>query len=373
MKARDVVIFLISVAIIFGALKGAGVMKDSKKPQDRNDVVASVKTVGTIKAHNTDVQSTIPVTGKLVAEDRLEVYAEVTGMLRTQGKAFKEGNSFSKGEVLLSIDDSEFRMSILSQKSALLNSFTQLLPDIKIDYPESFEKWNSYLKDFTIEGALPALPEISNEKEKYFLASRNIFGQYYNIKSLEEKLGKYTIRAPFSGVVVESNVDPGTNIRVGQKLGEFIAPSSYEVEVAVSLKDIDLISLGDVVELSSPDVAGSWSGKIKRVSKKIDDATQTVRVFVSVNGSGLKEGMYLSGKIESEMIAEAMEIERKLLVDGRAVFLVDKGALKLHDVDVVKYGTGTVIVKGLPEGADLLGATLTGAYDGMPVLKAGSK
>lgn len=373
MKARDVIIGLISLAIIAGALIGAGIMEKLKKPQARNTMSASVKTVSTIKVHNTEVQSTIPVTGKLVAEDRVEVFAEVNGTLKTQSKAFKEGNNFSKGEVLLQIDDTEFRMNILSQKSTLLNSFTQLLPDIKIDYPESFDKWNAYLKDFTIEGALLALPEISNEKEKYFLASRNIFGQYYSIKSLEETLSKYTLRAPFNGVVVESTIDPGTNVRVGQKLGEFISPSSYELEVAVSLKDIDLLKTGDVVELTSPDVAGKWNGKIKRVSKKIDDATQTVRVFVAVSANGLKEGMYLSGEIESDLIEDAMEIERKLLIDGEAVFLVDDGALRLTDVEVMKYGTGTVTVKGLPEGADLLATSLIGAYNGMPVSKADLK
>lgn len=373
MKARDVIIFLISAAIIVVSLISAGVLKNSKKPQNRNEVTASVKTVATLKVRNSDVQTTIPVTGKLVAEDRVEVYAEVNGGLKPQGKAFKEGNTFSKGDVLLRMDDTEFRMNILSQKSSLLNSFTQLLPDIKIDFPESFEKWNSYLKDFTIEGALPALPEISNEKEKYFLASRNIFGQYYSIKSLEETLSKYTIRAPFNGVVVQSTIDPGTNVRVGQKLGEFISPSSYELEVAVNLKDIDLLKVGDVVELTSPDVAGKWNGKIKRISKKLDDATQTVRVFVAVSGNGLKEGMYLAGEIESDVIADAMEIDRKLLIDGEAVFIVNDGALSLRNVEVVKYGAGTVIVKGLPEGADLLGSTLVGAYSGMPVSKADQK
>lgn len=373
MKARQLILALIGLAIVYGAYMGSKAMVRSKKPQARKEAPASVKTVSTFKVANGDVQSTIPITGKLVAENRTELYAEVAGMLKTQSKVFKEGNSFKKGEVLLRIDDSEYRMSILSQKSALLNTFTQLLPDLKIDFPNSFEKWNNYLKDFSIEGALPALPEVTDEKEKFYLASRNIFGQYYNIKSMEERLSKYVIKAPFDGVVVTSQIDPGTNVRVGQSLGEFIDPTTYELEAAVGLKDIELISTGDVVILNSPDVAGEWTGKIKRVSNKIDDATQTVRVFVSVTGKGLKEGMYLTGSIESELVPEAMEIDRKLLVTSSEVYIVDDGALRLKTVEVIKFGTGTAIVKGLPEGADLLDGTIVGAYSGMPVRKAGAK
>lgn len=373
MKARQIILLIISIAIVFGSVKIAQTLVSSKKPQDKNEAPTSVKTVNTFTASNGEVQSTIPVTGKLVAEKKIELYAEVSGMLQSQNKAFKEGNTFGKGEVLLSIDDSEFRLSILSQKSALLNSFTQLLPDLRIDFPDSYEKWNNYLKGYKIEGPLPALPELADEKEKYFLAARNIFGQYYNIKSLEEKLDKYTISAPFDGVVTESLIDAGTSIRIGQKLGEFIAPSTYELEVAVNLKDIELLNIGDQVELRSADVAGSWQGRIKRISKKIDGATQTVRVFVGVTGSGLKEGMYLAGSIESEVVKNAMELERKLITENSEVFVVKDGALQLQPVEVIKYGTGTAIVTGLPAGAEIVTSTLVGAYAGMPVRKIESK
>lgn len=372
MRARQIILFIISLIILAGAYGAQKALMGAKKPQPRQEAGSSTKLVNTVKVVNGDVQSVIAVTGKLVAERRMELFAEVTGTLLSQQKVFKEGNTFAKGDILLRIDASEFRMSIVSQKSALLNSFTQLLPDLRLDFPDSYEKWTSYLKNFDIEGSLQSLPEITDEKEKYFLASRNILGQYYNIKSQEERLSKYSIKAAFDGIVTQSMIDPGTTVRAGQKLGEFIDPDTYELEVAVPLKDVGMLSLGDEVALISPDVLGSWNGKVKRISKKIDEATQTVRVFVGVSGQGLREGMYLAGKVESELIPNAMQIARKLLIDGK-VYLVTKDGLQQHKVEVVKYGEGTAIVQGLPDGADLLVDNLIGAYNGMPVQKIVSK
>src|SRR5690606_1740261 len=53
------------------------------------------------------VSTAMNLTGRLISEDRLDVYAEVTGRLMTMGKQFKEGARFNRGEVLLRLDNSD--------------------------------------------------------------------------------------------------------------------------------------------------------------------------------------------------------------------------------------------------------------------------
>ena len=57
--------------------------------------------------------------------------------------------------------------------------------------------------------------------------------QYYSIKNIEKRLSKYNITAPFNGVLTEALVTKGTLIRPGQKLGEFIDTSVFEIELAI--------------------------------------------------------------------------------------------------------------------------------------------
>lgn len=364
MNIRSIVIGLLVLAVGIG---GFALLKSKKKPPERLNSVAAIKTVATVPVKNGTVSTSIPVTGKLVAADKIEIYAEVTGIFQSQAKDFKEGIRFSAGETLLKLDDSEFRLNLISQKSTLLNNLTQLLPDLKIDFPQSYPQWEEYLSKVNIQQSLPDLPKPQSDKERYYLTSRNIYSLFYSIRSLEEKLGKYIIRAPFSGVVAEALVNQGTNVSPGQKLGEFINPNHYELEAAVSLKEINFIKVGDEVNLTSPDITGNWKGKVKRISDRIDPATQSVRIFISVSGEHLKEGMYLAGTIGSGQVPNAMEISRKLLVDDNKVFLVNDTVLAMIPVTVVKYNESTAVVQGLPEGATLMNEMVVGAYAGMPV------
>lgn len=367
MQTRQTVITVIAVLVVLGAFGINYALTNAKKAPERVSGEKSVKTVWSFKVHNDTVPTFVRVTGKLTAAEKIDLYAEVNGKLLQQRKAFKEGNRFAQGDVLLQIDSRDFGMNLKAQKSSFLSTLTQILPDIKLDYPANYPAWQKYLDEFDIEDGMGELPEPSSAKEKYFLAGRNIYGLYYNLKSLEETYKKYTIRAPFNGVVTQSQIDAGTNVRAGQPLGTFINTDSYELETSISVKDLKFVQVGDQVALSSSDFPSHWTGKVKRISDKIDPATQTVRIFVGVSGSDLKDGMYLNGDITSDMIAGAAVIPRKLLVGDTAIYVIEDTLLKLMPITVVRYDQGNAIITGLQNGDELLQDMLPGAYNGMPV------
>ena len=148
----------------------------------------------------------ITLSGTLKSYNSVDLYAEVTGVAQSSKTEFREGAKFKKGDVLLKIDDTEYKNSVYAQKSAFMNTLTLLIPDLKYDFPESATKWENYLNSFEIRKSLKSLPEVSNEKEKYYITSKNIYNQYYTIKSQEARLAKYTIKAPFDGVISKSSI-----------------------------------------------------------------------------------------------------------------------------------------------------------------------
>jgi RND family efflux transporter MFP subunit len=251
----------------------------------------------------------------------------------------------------------------------VLNLVTQILPDIKIDYKESAGDWLAYVENFDLESPLPPLPQPRNVQEKFFFASRNVYNYYYTIKSQEARLEKYVIRAPFSGIVTESAINPGTLVRTGQKLGELINTQSYEMEISVSLRDAGFVQIGDIVTLASVDVAGEWKGRVVRISDKIDPNTQTLKAFLLVSGKGLKEGMYLSGQLNTRRVSNAVEIPRKLLINEGEIYVVSDSVLALHSVEVVRFNEETAIITGLTDGVEIVDELLVGAYRGMKVKK----
>jgi len=358
---------LLIVVAVFASMQ---IFKSSKGPRRGRPGGAKASTIKLVKTSvvkNQEVSSVVAVTGKLEAKNKIEIFAEVSGVMQSGSKEFKEGNYFQQGEVLVKLDDTEARLDLLAQKSNVLNQVTQILPEIKIDYNESASEWISYVENFDINAPLPALPEPNNEQEKYFFAAQNVYNLYYSIKSAESRLAKYTIRAPYSGILTEATINPGTLVRTGQKLGEFINPNVYEMEVAVSLKESDFVKLGDEVMLQSADILGDWKGKVIRIGNKIDPNTQTLKAYLQVTGKGLKEGMYLKGNINADVINDALEIPRKLLVNERELYVVQDSLLVSKAVEIVKMNDETAIVRGLSDGTHIISETVAGAYDGMKV------
>lgn len=373
MNFRKISIVLALLVLVFAIIASQFLGKKTKaketvaKNKTTNTKENKIREVSVRIANNTTITAPIAMTGKLIAPDKVEIFAEVQGKLLTGHTRFKEGNFFRQGALLIHIDDEEAHFNLLSQKSTLLNAITQMMPDMKLDYPEAYVRWQKYLNEFDVSKPLQKLPEPVTEKDKYYVITRTIFNQYYTIKGLETRLQKYLIYAPFSGVVSESNINPGTLVRPGQKLGEFINSRTFELEASVSLKDIDFLKLNDKVALYSEDIKGKWLGSIQRISDKMDAKTQTVKVFIEVNGKQLREGMFLKGTVEANQIKNAISVPRKLLIEGSEIFTVHQGKLLQTPVKIVRYAGNNAIVQGIENNTKLLNEASAEFYQGMKV------
>ena len=360
------------LSIAFGILLLAGAFLISKnfidnknKPKPKFEKM--VKTVFVNEVKNLEIPIVITTSGNLNAKHKIQIYSEAQGVLKPSVKEFKAGTSYRKGELVLSINSDEFYANLQSQKSNFYNSITGIMPDIRFDYPEEYDKWLSYLNSFDINKTTPKLPEMNSEKEKYFISGRGINTAYYNVKNLEVKLGKYNLRAPYKGVLTEALVTPGTLVRVGQKLGEFIDPSVYEMEVSVNASFADLLKKGNVVKLHNLEKTKEYEGEVIRINGKVDMKSQTIKAYIQVSHEDLKEGMYLEANLNARSEANAIEISRKFLIDNEKIFVVRDSVLDLIDVNPVYFSSENVVIKGVEDGTTILSKTVPGAYDGMKV------
>ncbi len=326
-----------------------------------------VKTVFVDTVQNGKVSIVVPANGNLMAKQRVELYAEVQGVFTSGSKLYRAGQVYNKGETIISIDASEYAASVQSAKSTLYNLITSIMPDLRLDYPEIFSKWQDYLNGFDIKKSTPSLPEMTSEKEKYFISGRGILTNYYNIKNLEQRLSKYRISAPFKGVLAEALVTEGTLIRAGQKLGEFINTEVYELEVAVSKTYSDLLKVGETVELSNLNRTKKYTGKVARINGRVDQASQTIKAFIEVKDEGLREGMYLEANLNAKEESDAIEVDRGLLLENDKIFVVRDSILDLIDVKPVYFSNKKVVLKDVPDGLTIVSKPVVGAYAGMLV------
>lgn len=350
---RKIISVVLGVVLLAGAIFTAKYLIDNKK-QAKPKFDKIVKTVFVEEVENKEIPIVITASGNLVAKNRIDLYAEVQGVLKPSVKEFKAGTRYGRGEAVIKINSDEFYANLQSQKSNFYNSLTAIMPDIRLDYPNEYKKWQSYLTGFNINKPMPALPKMNSEKERYFISGRGINTSYYNVKNLEVKLGKYILKAPYNGVLTEALVTPGTLVRVGQKLGEFIDPSVYEMEVSVNAEFSDLLKVGNTVTLNNLEKTKEYTGKVIRINGKVDTASQTVKAFIQLSHADLKEGMYLEANLTAKKEPNAIEVSRKLLVNNKQLFVIENSKLKLIEVDPVYFSAESAVIKGVEDGILLL-------------------
>lgn len=363
---RKIILSVLGVLVIVGAIFGAKAIVDSKT-QRRPRVEKVVKTVFTEVVRNSNVPIIVPANGNLTAKNRMELYSEVQGVFTRGNKLFRAGQTYRSGETVIRIDASEYRASVQSAKSNLYNQLTSIMPDLRLDYPTIYPKWQAYLTGFDLEKNTPKLPELTTEKEKFFISGRGILTSYYNVKNLEQRLAKYRISAPFNGVLTETLVTEGTLVRAGQKLGEFINTDTYELEVSISKTYSDLLKIGKTVELLDLDKTKKYRGTVTRINGKVDLASQSIKAYIEVQDKDLREGMYLEASLNAQEIPDAIAVDRNLLLENNQIFIVKDSILDKIDVNPVYFSNKKVVLKDVPNDLTIVSKPVVGAYTGMLV------
>jgi multidrug efflux pump subunit AcrA (membrane-fusion protein) len=363
---RKWILFILGFVVIALSFQLSKKIANSNPPP-RRQAEKVVKNVFTKEVINGSYNVQIPSNGVLEAYQRIKITSRVQGLMQTINPLFKSGQSYRKGQILVQIASSEFNSNVIAQRASLYNLITSVIPDLQLDFPQAYQSWKTYLKEFDVEKATPPLPDM-DEDVRLFISGRGIISSYYSLQNLEKSLTFYTIRAPFDGVLVAANVTEGSLIRPGQELGDFIAPDHYELKVALPKSYVEKIDVGATVELKSIDTQKKYTGTVSRINAKVNTETQSVEVFIRVSSSELKEGVYLEALIGALEFNDVVALDRGLLNGDQELYLVEDDKLVLKKVEVAHFTDSHAVVRGLKDGVVVIAQPIIGAYQGMEVI-----
>ncbi len=355
-----ILVFAVALNKFFGSQKEE---KQMKKPP------VAKKYVTTVPVKYENVKTHVTAYGRVQTAQSLDLLSEVAGRMYEGSVRLKEGQAFKKGTLLFKIDDQEASLNLKASKSNFLRDLAAILPDVKIDYSESYKKWEAYFNIIDIDTQLPDLPEITADKEKTFFATKGIFSTYYSIKSAEERLRKYRYYAPFNGSITEVNQESGAFINPGTKIGTIIRTGLHELKVSVETKDIPWVQLGSDVEIYSEETQQSWTGEVARISDFVNPNTQSVDVFISIKPGEQKiyDGQFIQAAIPARTVQDGLIMPRNALYNTNEVYVVEDTLLKVKQVFVHRTMNEKVVVSGLKSGENLVIEPLINAHNNMVV------
>ncbi len=315
-----------------------------------------------------DISTSIRQTGRVVSQNKIDLTTEVRGKILKGKIDLKKGEKFKKGDVLLKIFNSDAVLALKARKSRFLNSLSNLLPDFKIDFPESYTTWYDFFENININKTLSGLPKISSGKQKIFLASRNILSDYYTIKSEEVRLSKYVIYAPFSGSITDVYAQVGSVANPGARIATLIKTEKLELEIPTEPENSELIHIGDKVKIYRNNQSQICSGIVIRKAGFVDEKTQSIPIFVNIEEeTDVFQGQYMTAEFSDIIIKNADLINRNAVFNHNEIYIVKDGKLQKKIINIVKVNENTYIYNGLDENEIIVREPLINVDENMKV------
>jgi multidrug efflux pump subunit AcrA (membrane-fusion protein) len=362
-----VIAFVFIVGMSYGIMKFLIAQKEEPPVRQASNIKRYVTTERVVYS---TLLSPIEESGRLNSFAEFDVVAEASGKILPGKVSLKKGAAFRKGELLFSIYSDEAVLSLRARKSQFMNSLANILPDIRIDYPEYESDFMKFFNTIDLSKDLPDLPLPENGKLKIFLASRSILSDYYAIQKDELQLSRYNIFAPFNGSFSEVYMEAGAYTNAGGKVARAIQTDKLELEIPVKRDDAKWIKIGSEVPVFRSDDALGWKGRVIRKGEFIGADTQTQTVYIQVENpanKALMNGEYLVAKFPGYPIENAMEIPRKSVFNYNEVYVVVNDRLEKRTIDIIKVNEKSLIFRGVEEDALLVTQALINVQEGVMV------
>jgi len=369
---------LIPVMVLVGSVFAAKTILENRPEPRKRPQFPSVQAVEATKLAKSNYPVAIRSQGTIQPTLSSTLVAEVTGTIVELTDVFVVGGSFSKGDVLLQIDQRDYQIALTQAEASLAQSVAALQEEVARGQLAKSE-WESLRRGKKASAFTLRLPQLAAAR-----ANRDAAVAMVDRARLD--LERTEFIAPYDGHVLEKEVDRGQFVSRGARLGQIYDTTSVDVRLPLSNRQLTYLDIptSDNVPLSvmpnielTADVGGvkqSWTGKVVR-AEGVDTNTQQLNVIArvqnpfSVGKPPLRIGQYVEANIAGRLLEDVFVLPRAALREGREVLLVnDKSELERRDVVVAWADEQTVAISdGLEAGAVLVTTPLSTVTNGTPV------
>ena len=372
--------------VIFGLcilIVGAGVfaavrfIQTRPKPPQRQPAPISplVETMAVQTGPETVV---IQVLGTVVPSRQTHVRAEVAGVVRDVAAGFMPGATVTAGAPLLNLEAEDFRLDVAARQADLDSAKAAL--DLELGYQKvARHEWELLQKDGqAVEDAALALrrPQLAQAQAKVRQAETAL-----NQARLD--LSRTTVKAPFTALVLEKEVEKGSRVSVTDTLATLVDVREYWVEATIPVDRLPWVTLpakdrsGSMVRVRSQASGAEREGRILRLRGDLEEQGRLARIIVSLprpletEPAPILLGEYVRLDIEGRRLDGVTSLPRAALRENDTVWVARNATLDIRPVSVVWRDTRTVLVKeGLAPGELVVTSELATPIQDMPLTLA---
>ena len=315
------------------------------------------------KAVKGDLVMTLKSPGEAYSEKRIAMKAEVGGVVRNLYAA--EGLHVREGDLLVELDDREFRLRLEKLEAQRLRFLSELflekqfsttdqqpapglidkLDKAQADYERASEAFKKGLvSQADLEKAQAdyelALIDAGRKKDEVMASCKGLTQADVDVKIARIDVEKTRILAPFVGIVTDIKLSPKERLDPGRELFTLVDISRIKVKAKVLESEVGKVVAGREVDLLFSAFPGrAFKGRIEAVSPVINAEDKTCAVHVTMDNPSeeVKPGMHAEVEIPTEIFKDRLLVpQQAILVRGgrKLVFAVEGGVAKWRYLEV---------------------------------------
>ncbi len=416
-------ILLLAGAIFFGKyLIGTG-----PEPKKKPFVVRS-PIVEVMPLSSQDYTVTITASGIVRAGTQTSLVSEVSGRITKISDKFQEGSYFEKGEILLSIDQANYKNALaivladVAANRAVLAQLNEEEKSSKRSYQLAKKNLSLGKKEVNrLRGLLAkkviahSVLDIEQQKTNQLQQKlEDLQGKINTFKSRKQatqakisaalaretqerlNLSRTTIKAPYSGRIFQKSVDIGQFVSMGSALGKIYSTDYAEVDLPLSLQRYELLGLPESfknklandqlfpdVSFTNPNSiqANEWKGRVVRTSAVLDVNSRQIKVIARIDNpfdainnvsSPLRIGQYIEAKIKGKTFKNVYVLPSISVRQNKEILLLVDGKIQIVPVTALwNTQTETIVsTKEMIDSKNLVITSMSQATEGMKAITA---
>lgn len=361
------IVIAICVAVYFFVIKNG---TEADPEESSSDAVSETEKVAETpipvkvdKARIGELVISLKSPGEAVTNRMITVKSEVQGIIKTLN--VEEGQHVKQGDLLVELDDRQFRLELERAQADRLSKLSELLLEKQFEGTENtmdsseldkiqkakteYERIQELhrkgmISDSEYEAAYTdyelTLIESGGKKDEIRSASRGLTQAEIAVKTAQMNVEKTKIKAPFSGIITDIQVSPQEHITAGRDLFVLVNISRIQVHATVLESEIGKMKEGrEVILRFSAYPNKTFNGKVKSISPIVNPEDKTCKVVIDVANpeEEIKPGMHAEVEIAAEIYNDRLLVPQEAVLDrgGRKLaFVVEEGLAKWRYVQV---------------------------------------
>lgn len=367
-----IAVLLFAAVLAYGLLATAP-MPEAVEPQE------TATTIRVLQAKREDLQLEVVSQGSVEPRTQSELVPEVDGRVQWVSRNLVVGGYFRKDDVLLRLDDSDYRAQVARSQAALTRAQAE----------EELARFEHQRMEELVKNRLTSQSNLESVLRNHRIAEASLQEARISLEQANRDLARTRIKAPYDGLVRTKQVDPGQFISKGKSIASIYGSDAVEIRLPVADRQLAYLSLplgyrGELAEELQPQATLSteyaghlyeWTGRLVRTEAEIDSKSRMVTAVVRVEHTQnpgrphLPVGLFVNARIKGRWAEDIVSLPRAALRNRSRVLVVDEeNRLKFRNVEVMRFDKDKVIItRGLSDGELVNISPIRTVVDGMKV------